>query len=312
VTSGLPVQPAVKRCWLLAPGLAVLLLLAIGCRVVSSDPKVLHLVNSQNQSATIQVSGARTNLKFMQITDAHISLSVAGETNMMQYAERMHKAYTGPRRHFRQDTSKTTFEYLDDVLRQARKDGVELLLLTGDIVNFPSAASVDYVCARLKETGIPWLYIAGNHDWHYEGFPGSLDALRKTWTEKSLLPLYQGRNPLYYSQVIKGINFVGIDNSTGKVSQQQVDFLKAQLQRTEPIIVLSHIPYNFTLQGGRRGLDPFVQTMLASRGKVVGVFAGHSHQFSLSFSGNLCQYVSLPCFQGACFEVEVKPALPGQ
>ena len=237
-----------KRRGFLA-GILAVPLLALGCYAADSDQQVLHVVNSWNQSATILIPGLKTNLKFMQITDAHISVSVDQETNMMKYAARMHKAYTGSKRHFSQGTNKTTFEYLDDVLQKATKEQVELLLLTGDIVNFPSAASVEYVCDRLKKTGIPWLYIAGNHDWHYEGLEGSLEMLRKTWTERSLLPLYQGRNPLFYSEVIKGINFVGIDNSTGKVSEEQINFLKAQLKQKEPIIVLSHIPYNIS-EGG--------------------------------------------------------------
>ena len=298
-----------KRRWLLTEILSVLLL-ALGCHAVNGDQEVLHAINNWNQSAVILVPGLKTNLKFMQITDTHISVSVDRETNMMKYAARMHKAYTGIKRHFSQDTKKTTFEYLDDVLQKAKKEQVELLLLTGDIVNFPSAASVEYVCDRLKKTGIPWLYIAGNHDWHYEGLAGSPETLRSTWIEKSLLPLYQGRNPLFYSEVINGINFVGIDNSTGKVSREQIEFLKGQLKRKEPIILLSHIPYDIRGEGKPSEMSGFVQTLLSNRSKIIGIFTGHNHHSAFSFTGNMCQYVSLPCFQGACFVVEVKAMQP--
>jgi predicted MPP superfamily phosphohydrolase len=294
----------------LLTGLLSVLLLAWGCYAVNGDQEVLHVINNWNQSATIQIPGLKTNLKFMQITDAHISVSVDRETNMMKYAARMHKAYTGTKRHFTQDTNKTTFEYLDDVLQKAKKEHVELLLLTGDIVNFPSAASVEYVRDRLKKTGIPWLHIAGNHDWHYEGLEGSPEWLRSTWIEKSLLPLYQGRNPLFYSEVINGINFVGIDNSTGKVSQEQVGFFEGQLKRKEPIILLSHIPHQIKAEGRPHEMSGFVQTLLSNRSKIIGIFTGHNHHSAFSFTGNMCQYVSLPCFQGACFVVEVKAMQP--
>ena len=212
-------------------GAVAALVLTLGWWTVNAQPKVVHLVNSKSQSSTILIPGATNHLRFMHITDSHISLSVEQEADMMKHAERMHNAYTGTRRHFSQDVSKTTFAYLDDVLQRAKTENVELLLLTGDIVNFPSPASVAYVCDRLKKSGIPWLYIAGNHDWHYEGLPGTPESLRKTWIEKGLLPFYQGRNPLFYSEVIKWINFVGIDNSTGTVSKHQTEFLKAQLMR---------------------------------------------------------------------------------
>jgi 3',5'-cyclic AMP phosphodiesterase CpdA len=285
-----------------------LLVVANGCRTNQGNATVIHNVNERTQSSVILVPGLKTSLKLMQVTDVHISVSVDAETNMMKYASRMHKAYTGPRRHFSQQTSKTTFEYLDDVLQKAKAEHVELLLLTGDIVNFPSAASVAYVCDRLKKAGIPWLYVAGNHDWHYEGLEGSLETLRKTWTERSLSPFYEGRNPLCYSAVIKGINFVAIDDSTGKLSEEQIAFLRTQFQKKEPIIVLSHIPYDLSQQADHHEMDAFVHTLLAHRDKIIGIFAGHIHQTTFSFAGNMCQYVSLPCFQGACFVAEIKPA----
>ena len=291
---------------LLAAALAALVL-TLGCWTVNADPKVVHLISSRSQSATILIPGTTTHLKLMHITDAHISVSVEQEADMIKQGERMHKAYTGTRRHFSQDVSKTTFAYLDDVLQRAKKEHVDLLLLTGDIVNFPSPASVEYVCDRLKKTGIPWLYIAGNHDWHYEGLEGTPEALRKTWIEKSLLPLYQGRNPLFYSEVISGINFVGIDNSTTKVSQEQTEFLKAQLARPEPIILLSHIPYHFNDAGKDGEMAAFARTLSANSSKVIAIFAGHIHQSTYSFCGNMCQYTSQACFEGASFVAEIKP-----
>ena len=296
-----------KRRIFLAGALAALVL-ALGCWTVNAEPKVVHLINSRSQSATILIPGTTNHLKLMHITDAHISVSVEQEADMIKQGERMHKAYTGTRRHFSQDVSKTTFAYLDDVLQRAKKEHVELLLLTGDIVNFPSPASVEYVRDRLKKTGIPWLYIAGNHDWHYEGLEGTPEALRKTWIEKSLLPLYQGRNPLFYSEVISGINFVGIDNSTTKVTKEQTEFLEAQLARPEPIILLSHIPYNFGDEGKNGEMAAFVRTLSANSSKVVGIFAGHIHQSTFSITGNMCQYTSQACFEGASFVAEIKPA----
>jgi 3',5'-cyclic AMP phosphodiesterase CpdA len=295
-----------KRRIFLAGALAALVL-ALGCGTLNAEAKVVHLIHSRNQSTTILIPGTTNHLKLMHITDTHISVSVEQEADMIRQGERMHKAYTGTRRHFSQDVSKTTFAYLDDVLQRAKKEHVELLLLTGDIVNFPSPASVEYVRDRLKKTGIPWLYIAGNHDWHYEGLEGTPEALRKTWIEKSLLPLYQGRNPLFYSEVISGINFVGIDNSTTKVSQEQTEFLEAQLARPEPIILLSHIPYSFNGEAKNGEMAAFARTLSANSSKVIAIFAGHIHQSTYSFCGNMCQYTSQACFEGASFVAEIKP-----
>jgi UDP-2,3-diacylglucosamine pyrophosphatase LpxH len=181
------------------------------------------------------------------------------------------------------------------------------LLLTGDIVNFPSAVSVKCVYARLMKAGIPWLYISGNHDWHYEGMAGNVDSLRKTWEEKSLLPLYNGRNPLFYSEVIHGINFVGIDNSTNEADDNQVQLLKDQLIRPEPVVLISHIPYNFS--GGTNGqaMFPLIDLISSNSDKIIAIIAGHIHKPSFYFTGNLCQYTSSAAFQGACFRYNIRP-----
>ena len=295
-----------KKYFLNVISLAILIF-TISCASQTTDTKVTHFVrNPWDLSATINIPYFNDSLKMMQITDIHISIEDENEADLMKYAERMHKAYLNPRKHYSQDTSKTTFQYLDDILLKAKNEKIELLLLTGDIVNFPSPVSVKYVYDKLVETGIPWLYISGNHDWHYEGMPGSLDSLRLTWIEKSLSPLYNGHNPLFYSEIINGINFVGIDNSTYEVNENQVQFLKDQLSRNEPIILLSHIPYNLESAVDQPGMATFIETVLSNTDKIVAILAGHIHRTSFFFTGNLCQYTSIASFQGASFVVDVK------
>lgn len=87
------------------------------------------------------------------------------------------------------------------------------------------------------------MYSSGNHDWHYEGLPGSSEALRTEWREKSLLPLYGGRNPSHwYEDTPCGLRFIGIDNSTYQVSDAQLEFFLEQVNNPAPIVLLVHIP----------------------------------------------------------------------
>ena len=287
---------------------SILLLAAISFSTVDGQKNVVHYISNQEElKATIKIPGLADTLKIMQITDSHISIADESESDLMKYGERMHKAYMYPRKHYSLDTSETTFAYLDDLLLKAKKEGVDLLLLTGDIVNFPSVVSVKYVYDRLIKTGIPWLYISGNHDWHYEGMEGNIDSLRKTWIGKSLMPLYNGLNPLYYSKVIDGINFVGIDNSTNQVNEMQVLFLKDQLTKKEPVILISHIPYDLISGLTQSGMKSLIDVISSNSDKIVAVIAGHIHRTSYFFTGNLCQYTSLPAFQGAALTISAVP-----
>jgi DNA repair exonuclease SbcCD nuclease subunit len=283
-----------------------ILIFTLSCTTINNTKKATHFLSTNGElTSTIKIPDYNDSLKILQITDMHISIADENEADMMKYGERMHKAYANPRKHFSRDTSETTFQYFDDILQKAKNQKVNLLLLTGDILNFPSAVSVKYVYDKLSATGIPWLYISGNHDWHYEGLPGNIDSLRDAWTNKSLLPLYSGQNPLFYSTIIHGINFIGIDNSTGEVNEDQIRFLKDQLTKPEPIMIISHIPYRLNNKTNKPGMEALKEIISSNSDKITAIFTGHEHRFSFYFTGNLCQYSTLAAFQGASFIVNV-------
>ncbi|MBB12861.1 MAG: hypothetical protein CMC78_01680 [Flavobacteriaceae bacterium] len=124
----------------------------------------------------------------------------------------------------------------------AKEANADLINLVGDIFSFPSEAAIEWVRTKLDATGIPYIYVAGNHDWHYEGMKGNLESLRDTWIEKRLMPLYQGNNPLMAVYDIKGIRFLAIDNSTYQINEEQLVFLSAQIETGLPLVLLVHIP----------------------------------------------------------------------
>jgi len=262
----------------------IILIISISCTTRDDDQKVSHLINNQGElSATITIPDFQDSLKIMQITDAHLSIEDEKEADLMKYGERMHKAYLAPRKHYSQDIYKTTFEYFDDLLLKAKKEDVKLLLLTGDIVNFPSAVSVNYVYDRLVETGIPWLILA---------------------------PLYNGHNPLFYSEIINGINFVGIDNSTYKINDEQVQFMEEQLSGDEPIILISHIPYSLNMNPSQPGTTALVDLISSNSDKIIAILTGHTHRISFFFTGNLCQYTSPASVKGGSLIVNIKSSAP--
>lgn len=295
-----------KKQYSYSTGLFILIF-TLSCTTLINNKKTTHFLSTNGElTSTIKIPDYKDSLKILQITDMHISIADENEADMMKYGERMHKAYANPRKHFSRDTSETTFQYFDDILQKAKNQNVNLLLLTGDILNFPSAVSVKYVYDKLSATGIPWLYISGNHDWHYEGLPGNIDSLRNVWTKKSLLPLYSGQNPLFYSTIIHGINFIGIDNSTGEVNVDQIRFLKDQLTKPEPIMIISHIPYRLNNKTNKPGMEAMKEIISSNSDKITAIFTGHEHRFSFYFTGNLCQYSTLAAFQGASFTANVK------
>merc|ERR1719160_189216 len=65
----------------------------------------------------------------------------------------------------RPTTSVTEFA---TTLDRAMTEDIDLVAIGGDLVNFPSKDSVEWSLEKLKATKAPFIFTAGNHDWHLE------------------------------------------------------------------------------------------------------------------------------------------------
>ncbi|MBP5226399.1 MAG: metallophosphoesterase [Kiritimatiellae bacterium] len=183
----------------------------------------------------------REPVRLMVIGDSHLTLDDARGEAWKSYSGRMSTPYR-KMRHWRTGKELVSPAGFEEALEAAQKAKVDFLALVGDIVSFPSEAGVEFVSERLKRSGLNWMYVSGNHDWHYEGLPGSLKELRDEWAPKRLGPLYQGANPLFAVRKVKGVRMVMIDDSTWEILPEQLVFLKEQIASGEPLALFMHIP----------------------------------------------------------------------
>lgn len=179
--------------------------------------------------------------RVFHITDTHLSLDDERGEPYQEFSARMAAAYNS-NSHFQSGEQYSAEESLELTLETAKREKVDFIALTGDIFSFPSEAAVEWLRRKLDETEIPFAYVAGNHDWHYEGMKGSSRELRETWTTKRLTPMYQGNHPLYAAYDLNGIRFVCIDNSTYEILPEQLEFFKTQTETALPLLLLMHIP----------------------------------------------------------------------
>ena len=227
-------------------------------------------------------------------------------------------------------------ESFEQTLAFAKKVKADVITLIGDIFSFPSEVAIECVLAKLKDTGIPYIYIAGNHDWHYEGMEGPLESLRDTWIEKRLLPLYQGNNPLMAAYDIKGVRFLAIDNSTYQINEVQLAFFKAQVASKLPIVLLVHIPMyapgknisfgcanpnwgaatdrNFELerrpkwpQNGHTSTTLNFHKEVFNTPNLLGIFTGHIHRNSIELIKGKPQIVADDNASGGYLDISFSP-----
>ena len=194
--------------------------------------------NKKTERGTFSKDGNRLRFYQKEVTESFSCLFIA-DTHLFKddergneftlYSGRMAKAYNKTK-HFLTGEETHPEKAFVETLQIAKKQNISLLILAGDIFSFPSEAAITFVMDELQKVGIPYLFTAGNHDWHYEGMPGSSDYLRETWIKKRLTPLYQGENPLYAVRKINGIRILTIDNSTYEIKEEQLSFFKEQIK----------------------------------------------------------------------------------
>jgi UDP-2,3-diacylglucosamine pyrophosphatase LpxH len=219
--------------------------LSFGKTLPADDIKPGEWLNVEHSfddyNAVIKCKSIKENIKVVHISDSHISILKDGKSELPEYTSRMDAAFKNPK-HYLTGAEGNKEKYFDMILEDAKKKGAELLILTGDIVNNPTAANVEYIKKKLDECGIDYIYTAGNHDWHFEGMEGHQKDLRDEWVNKRLKPLYNGNNTACYSKIVKGVNFIMIDNSTFQVNDEHVKFFREETKKGLPIVLGMHIP----------------------------------------------------------------------
>jgi DNA repair exonuclease SbcCD nuclease subunit len=274
-------------------------------------------------------------LKVVHIADTHLFKDDERGIPYQEYSNRMAKAYNQTT-HFQTRIITNPEEAFEQALAFAKEVNADVITLIGDIFSFPSEAAIEWVQSKLKDTGIPFIYTAGNHDWHYEGMEGTMESLRDTWIENRLLPLYQGNHPLMAAYDIKGIRFLAIDNSTYQINEEQLAFFIEQVASGKPLVLLVHIPMyapgkkisfgcgnpnwgaatdqNFKLE--RRPKWPesgHTQTTLNFHKEVfnapnlLGIFAGHIHRNSIEIIKGKPQIVTDDNASGGYLDINFLP-----
>ena len=198
-------------------------------------------VTMNNEKVSFYAEKIKKNLKVIHIADTHLFMDDERGIPYQEFSNRMAKAYNQTT-HFKTREKTTPMECFEKTLAYAKQVNADVITLVGDIFSFPSELAVEWVNSKLEATGIPYIYVAGNHDWHYEGMSGKLDTLRDTWIDNRLLSLYQGKNPLMAAYDIKGIRFLAIDNSTYEINDEQLAFFTEHAASGLPLVLLVHIP----------------------------------------------------------------------
>lgn len=292
-------------------------------------------ITTEQNRIVFYTDAVTETIRVIHAPDTHLWLNDEREDPFRQYSDRMAAAYNQTR-HFQTGDPTHPEEAFEQIIKIAAEADADLIALPGDMVSWPSELAIEWAHEKLESSDVPYLFVAGNHDWHYEGMEGSIDELRSEWIRRRLHPLYQGHNPMMAAYDMKGLRFLAIDNSTYEISDEQLVFFRDQVKSRMPLVLMIHIPMyapgrpvsygcghpdwsaetdrNYIIErrprwpetGHSRSTMNFYKELFNAP-NILGIFAGHIHRQSVEYIHGIPQFVSDANATGAFLDITFHP-----
>ena len=181
----------------------------------------------------------------------------------------------------------------------ANKEEPDAVILTGDIIDFPSKRNIDVLTEGLKRLHAPHVYCLGNHDWSYS-FDYHTESAR-THNLPKFSKFTTGINSAFSICELDEFTIFAINNSYDKVEPEALIELNRLLSIQKPIILAMHIPIcaddyeDNLLQSdtvkywrkyiclGEKGIKPdkvteeFISAITNEPNNIAAILAGHIH-----------------------------------
>ena len=271
----------------------------------------------------IKVEGLTREYNFLHLTDLHMC-AISGEDRTIMKPDRL--SYAEERRNAFFNNEVFSEDRIFAYYKLAENKKSDLVVMTGDILDFPSKANVSLLYKAASEAKVDTLYCLGNHDWSFKDDYHTLNA------KKTNIPLFKdfcGGDPYFSYVEYDDLIVAAIDNSTDKVTKSTVDKFLALYDKGKPIVLALHVPLyseklaeksieqskqNLTMGGeGMHANDENVKRLyeavcIDEDTPVVAVLTGHLHYyFEESFPNGVPQYVTATGYGGNCRLVSIKP-----
>ena len=178
-------------------------------------------------------AGAAKPFSALHISDTHLTTAYPGENMNKQRLALLRTRTFGGRQE----------EALRDSLAWA-KENADLVIHTGDLIDWQSEANFDQARAAYKEfSGAS----AGNHEYSPEMWLSeqecTCDESYKALTGDALRKAFGNRDVSFSATEFNGVNFIAMDDVYGTVTESQVERFRSEAKKGMPIVLCMHVPF---------------------------------------------------------------------
>ncbi len=192
--------------------------------------------------SVLPIAGLKHPFTILQITDLHAS-AVSEEDAAAMSAER-HEYAVHRNIAFSQGRPYPPDAVLPVLGDYAGEIGADVILLTGDILDFPSEANFALLDRFIQNSAIPVRYITGNHDWSYADDYHTPHAKATHLPRVTAIAKAQQDTAVYETE---DVLLVTIDNTRYHISEGAVVAYTAAATRAretdKTLILAMHIPF---------------------------------------------------------------------
>lgn len=298
--------------------------------LASSKVEVLEMTGKDlylPQYTTLTIPGLTKEYTFLQVTDLHSSAFSAEEAKAMDASRRN---YITVRRNSFGDGLLLAEERLPYMFSYADQIEADMLLLTGDIIDFPSELNLSMMYDNIKALKTPTLFTLGNHDWCFADDYLTPNAAATYIPEFNKMSVGEPADDPYVRYVeYDEFMIVAVDNSADYVTASTVDKFLALCEKGKPIILMLHVPLHVDSlvedstkvwgkdlgMGGDSGVcawnedvQRFYRAVAEDENSpVVAVLAGHVHfNHEDTLPNGVVQYITSTAYTGDCRVITVK------
>lgn len=280
-----------------------------------SESKMLNV-----DEVEIVIEGLEKSTKIIHVSDSHLTLTDSNDffdaVNYQKTREEMFMSEV--------TDGVTATQRFDRVIGYAEANDVDLIALSGDIVDAPTSGNLKYFKNKMNATEIDHLYAFGNHDWTASWLDATLGGYQSNAQWDKHVPMFneiigEGEEKIAVREY-DGFTVIAVDNSNNQISQEQYAQLFPYLEAKTPIILMMHVPlYIESMESdvsavwgkpilmGAPATNPtnttqmFCNMLKSKSSPVVAILAGHIHMDHIddvSDKNNAVQYTLGASFKG--------------